>query len=234
MFFELKENSLFVADSHYNEKNKQFLIFLEKLKSKEIECKQLILMGDMFDFISSESKYFVKRNQKLLDIINELSNDIDILYFEGNHDYNMQPLFKNVKVIKREKQPLLLNYKNKKIAICHGDIFTPKSYDIYCKVIRNHYLLIFLNMLDIKNFISKKIYYALIKKIICFDFKEFETLALKRSRNFDADIIVEGHFHQGKQYTFGNKRYINIPSLCCSQEYSILKDEQFIKIKLNK
>ncbi|RXJ98873.1 UDP-2,3-diacylglucosamine hydrolase [Arcobacter sp. CECT 8986] len=234
MFFELKDNSIFVADSHYNEKNEQFLIFLEKLKSKEIKCEQLILMGDMFDFISSESKYFVKRNQKLIDIINELSNIIQIVYFEGNHDYNMQPLFDNVKVIKREKQPLIVDYKDKKVAICHGDIYTPKSYDLYCKVIRNHPLLIFLNMLDIKNFISKKIYYTLIKKTICSDFKGFEELALKRSKNFDADMIVEGHFHQGKEYTFDKKRYINIPSLCCSQEYSILKDEQFIKIKLNK
>ncbi|RXJ87279.1 UDP-2,3-diacylglucosamine diphosphatase [Arcobacter sp. CECT 8985] len=234
MFFELKENTIFVADSHYNEKNQQFLIFLEKLKSKEINCELLIFMGDMFDFISSESKYFVKRNQKLINMINELSKDIQIIYFEGNHDYNMQPLFADVKVIKRDKQPFYVEYKNSKVAISHGDNFTPKSYDLYCKVIRNHSLLIFLNMLDIKNFISKKIYYTLMKKRICQDFEGFQELASKRCKNFDAQIIIEGHFHQGKEYNFDDKRYINIPSLCCSEEYTLLIDGEFKKVKLNK
>ncbi len=107
MHLNIKDGAIFVADSHYNEKNQEFLIFLEKLKSKKIKTEQLFLMGDMFDFISSESTYFVKRNQKLIDIINELAKDIKIIYLEGNHDYNMKPLFIDVLVVKREDQPIL-------------------------------------------------------------------------------------------------------------------------------
>lgn len=143
MFLNIKENAIFVADSHYNERNQEFLIFLEKVKSKEIKAEQLFFMGDMFDFISEESKYFVKRNQKLLNLINELSKTIQIVYLEGNHDYNLSSLFPNVLVVKRENQPLIALYKHKKVALSHGDNFTPKSYDIYCKVIRNKPLLNF-------------------------------------------------------------------------------------------
>ncbi|AXH09146.1 UDP-2,3-diacylglucosamine hydrolase [Malaciobacter halophilus] len=232
MHLNIQDGAIFVADSHYNETNQEFLIFLEKLKSEKIKTKQLFLMGDMFDFISSESTYFVKRNQKLIDIINELSFKMQIVYLEGNHDYNMKPLFKNIYVVKREDQAIFMKYKNKKLALSHGDNFTPILYNIYCKIIRNHMLLKFLNSIDYNNFISKKIYYTLMKKNICHNFNAFEHLAKKRVSFFEADIIIEGHFHQGKEYIFDEKRYVNIPSLCCSKEYTVLNDNKFEKVKL--
>lgn len=231
MYLNLKKGAMFVADSHFSEVNVEFLSFLEKLKNKEIETPQLFLMGDMFDFISGESRYFVKLNQKLIDIINELSKDIEIIYLEGNHDYNLEKLFPNVKVYKREFQPIFAKYEEKTIALAHGDIFTPKAYDIYCKIIRNHALLVFLNLLDINYWLSKKIYNKLIKKNICSLMKDFNTFAKRRLSNYESDIVIEGHFHQGKSYEEENKLYINIPSLCCSKNYTIF-DEKFITTQL--
>lgn len=37
MFPNIKENAIFIADSHFNEKRSQLLTFLKKLKSKEIK-----------------------------------------------------------------------------------------------------------------------------------------------------------------------------------------------------
>ena len=226
MFLKIEKKAIFVADSHYNEKKPEFLIFLKKLLNKEIITTQLFLMGDMFDFISNESKYFVKRNQKLIDIINELSLHIQIIYLEGNHDYNMQSLFPNLKVYKRENQPIKASYEEKSVMLAHGDIFTPWHYNLYCKIIRNHFLLLFLNMIDFNNFISKKIYYALLEKNICSKMKNFEEFAKSRINNYKSDIIIEGHFHQGKSYKEKNQLYVNIPSLCCEKKYFIL-DEEF-------
>lgn len=231
MCLNIKKGSIFVADSHYNEKNQEFLIFLEKLLSKEIETKQLFLMGDMFDFISGESIYFIQRNRDLIDIINKLSQDIEIIYLEGNHDYNMQVLFPKVKVYKREQQPVSAKFENKNVELAHGDIFTPWHYDLYCKIIRNHTLLVFLNMIDFKNFISKKIYYSLIKKSICSKMKNFEEFAKKRMKNYNCNLIIEGHFHQGKSFEEFDKKYVNIPSLCCNKEYFVL-EEDFIGEKI--
>ena len=39
----------------------------------------------------------------------------------------------------------------------HGDIFTPWHYNLYCTIIRNKPLLVFLNLIDFGNVISKKI-----------------------------------------------------------------------------
>lgn len=225
MYLNILDDSIFVADSHFNEKNQEFLIFLEKLLSKKIKTKQLFLMGDMIDFISGESKYFIKRNQRILDIINELSKTIEIVYLEGNHDYNMAKLLPKVKVYKRQEQPVKAKYKDKKVSLSHGDNFTSWHYDLYCSIIRNSVLLIFLNMIDIKNFISKKIYYSLLKKNICSRMSDFEQFAKKRMANYTSDIIIEGHFHQGKQFKLNNQLYVNIPSLCCDKKYFILNKD---------
>jgi len=219
MFLNINEDAIFVADSHYSEKNEQFLVFLQKLKSEKIKTTQLFLMGDMFDFISGESKYFILKNQKLIDIINELSKDIDIVYLEGNHDYNMQILFPNVNVFKRENQPLFANYKDKTVALSHGDNFINWQYDLYCSVIRNTYLLKFLNFIDINYIISKKIEESLLKKNICHKIENYKEIVIKRINNYKTDIIIEGHYHQGETFNIDNKKYINIPSLCCSKKY---------------
>lgn len=221
MYLNLEKGAIFVADSHYNEKNVEFLIFLKKLKNREITTTQLFLMGDMFDFISGESRYFIKKSKELIDIINELSNQIEIIYLEGNHDYNLQELFPNVKVFKRENQPIFGKFEDKTISFAHGDIYTPKAYDLYCKVIRNHALLVFLNLIDFNYFISKKIYNKLLNKNICSKMKDFESFAVKRINNYKNDIIIEGHFHQGKCLNNHEKLYVNIPSLCCDKKYFI-------------
>jgi len=231
MYLKIKKGAIFVADSHYNEKNSEFLVFLEKLKNKEIQTTQLFLMGDMFDFISGESKYFIKRNQKLIDIINELSDKIEIIYLEGNHDYNLQTLFTNVKVFKRKNQPVNAIFEEKTVQLSHGDIFTPWHYNLYCKIIRNRSLLLFLNMIDFNDFISKKIYYGLLSKNICSKMKFFEEFANRRMNNYKSDIVIEGHFHQGKSFKKGNQFYINIPSLCCDKMYTVL-DEEFRGVSL--
>ena len=54
MYLSIKPDSIFVADSHFNEKNRELLILLKKVESKEIVTSQLFLMGDIFDFIMKE------------------------------------------------------------------------------------------------------------------------------------------------------------------------------------
>lgn len=225
----INENAIFIADSHFNEKRAQLLTFLKKLKAKEIETDQLILMGDMFDFISGESKYFIKRHNKVISLLKEISLNMEVIYLEGNHDYNLKELFPNIKVYKREAQPVFMSYQNQSVALSHGDIFVDDIfYDIYCKFIRNRFFLLFMNAIDFKNFISKKIYYGLLKKNICRKMNNFREIISKRLKHYDTNIIIEGHFHQGKEYIIDEKRYKNIQSLNCSNEYVVLFNNEFI------
>ncbi|MDD2896959.1 MAG: metallophosphoesterase [Aliarcobacter sp.] len=227
MYLSIQNGAIFVADSHYNQKNREFLTFLEKLEKKQIETTQLFLMGDMIDFISGESKYFIKQNIAVINLLNKLSKDIEIIYLEGNHDYNLKNIFPNITVIKREDQPLLAKLEEKSVSISHGDNFINWKYDLYCKFIRNTIFLKFMNFIDVNFFISKKIENALVKKNICHKMKNFEEIVSKRVKNYNSDIVIEGHYHQGDIYNFDNKKYINIPSLCCQKKYVVIKNTEF-------
>lgn len=228
MYLSIKQGSIFVADSHYNQKNRQFLLFLKKLENKEIKTTQLFLMGDMIDFISGESKYFIKRNSEILELLNKLSNEIEIIYLEGNHDYNLKNLFPNINVIKRENQPVLGKLNNKTVSISHGDNNINWKYDLYCKFIRNSIFLRFMNFIDINFFISKKIEDSLVKKNICHKMSNFKQLIEKRLENYNTDIVIEGHYHQGETFHIKGKEYINIPSLCCQEKYIVIKNLDFV------
>lgn len=230
MSLNIKENAIFIADSHFNEKRVVLLTLLKKIQSKDIYTTQLFLMGDIFDFICSQSSFFINKNSEVIDLLNELSQSIEIVYLEGNHDYNLKKLFPNIKVFSRGQQPVFATLENKSVALTHGDLFVNASYNIYCNVIRNSFLLNFLNLIDFNNWLTTKIHDFLLGKDICHKIENFESIAKNRVEHYDTDIIVEGHYHQGKTYMLENKEYINIPSLVCNKEYSVVKNSLITNI----
>ena len=99
----------------------------------------------------------------------------------------------------------------------------PKLYNIYTSFIRSKATGKLANILDINNIIFKNLNNWLLNKDICGNIKEFENFAQKRINNYsnyDIDYIIEGHFHQDKQY----KNYINLPSLICNGRYFCIKE----------
>ncbi|MEA3497929.1 MAG: metallophosphoesterase [Campylobacterota bacterium] len=219
----IKENSIFIADSHYNNEREILFTMLSKIQNKEIETSQIFLMGDMFDFLSEEIEYFKTINHKVISLINRLSVDKEIIYLEGNHDFNLSNIFPNLEIITRENQPLNIVQDSKNISISHGDIFTPIGYEIYTKIIRNHYVMKFLNLIDFNNWLSKKIEQDLKKKNICHKQKDFDNFIAKRVDNYNTDLVIEGHFHQG----YIDEKYINLPSLCCDKRYMVYLNGKF-------
>jgi UDP-2,3-diacylglucosamine hydrolase len=223
MYLNINENAIFIADSHYNSNRPILKETLEEILSKKIITDQLFLMGDVFDFLSDDISYFQNKNKDVIDLINQISHHIEVIYLEGNHDFNLSNTFHNSLVISREYQPLICTYNNKKIALSHGDIFMPKAYNIYTSFIRSKATGKLANILDINNIIFKNLNNWLLNKDICGNIKEFENFAQKRINNYsnyDIDYIIEGHFHQDKQY----KNYINLPSLICNGRYFCIKE----------
>jgi len=227
----LKDDAIFIADSHYNKKNQDFLHLLKRIDKGEVFTSQIFLIGDNFDFLSGESKYFILQNKEVIDILNKLSLEKEIIYLEGNHDYNLQRLFPKIKVIKIGNQPFIIKFEDKTIALSHGDNFINGKYELYCKIIRNSFLLWFLNLIDINFFISKRIEKALLKKNICYKISNFKNIAQKRVKNYDSNIIIEGHYHQGTRFVFEDKEYINVPSLYCQKSFLRFKNAQFLQEK---
>ena len=71
---KLQEGAFFISDVHYNHKRKDFEKFLNDLLKNP--PSQLFLLGDIFDFLSSEIDYFINKNQVIINLLNQLSLDI--------------------------------------------------------------------------------------------------------------------------------------------------------------
>lgn len=232
----VKSGAIFIADSHENENRENFWCFLCALKSDEIKTPQLFLMGDMFDFLASECEFFVKFYERYVRAIDELGEKMEIYYFEGNHDFNLAPLFKNVKAYPIGAQPVKFASEcGQSLLIAHGDIFLPFVAKYALRFLRVKIFLKVMNFFDkFLNFrLSKRILNKLKRKILDYKIPNFKNLAEAKMRRYnafyEADVIIEGHYHQGEQYTIGKQKYINIPSFACEQSYFVVEYDQNIK-----
>ncbi|MFC2344986.1 UDP-2,3-diacylglucosamine diphosphatase [Campylobacter sp.] len=232
----VKSGAIFIADSHENENRENFWCFLCALKSDEIKTPQLFLMGDMFDFLASECEFFVKFYERYVRAIDELGEKMEIYYFEGNHDFNLAPLFKNVKAYPIGAQPVKFASEcGQSLLIAHGDIFLPFVAKYALRFLRVKIFLKVMNFFDkFLNFrLSKRILNKLKRKILDYKIPNFKNLAEAKMRRYnafyEADVIIEGHYHQGEQYTIGKQKYINISSFACEQSYFVVEYDQNIK-----
>ena len=232
----VKSGAIFIADSHENENRENFWRFLCALKSGEIKTPQLFLMGDMFDFLAGECEFFVKFYERYVRAIDELGEKTEIYYFEGNHDFHLARLFKNVKAYPIGAQPVKFTSEcGQSVLIAHGDIFLPFVAKYALRFLRVKIFLKTMNFFDkFLNFrLSKRILNKLKRKILDYKIPNFKNLVEAKMRRYnafyEADVVIEGHYHQGEQYTIGKQKYINVPSFACEQSYFVVEYGQNIK-----
>jgi len=223
----IQNNAIFIADAHYNVEREDLFTLLSHINNNHIQCSQLFLMGDIFDFLADEIEYFKLINQKIISLINNLSISHEVIYLEGNHDFNLANIFPKTKIITRESQPFYIKQNGINIALAHGDIFMTKSYEFFTSIFRNHKFLQFINFIDFSNIFTQFAEKKLLQKTICHEMSEFFKFIDTRIQNYNdlkkTDLIIEGHYHQGY---IGNN-YINIPSLACNNKYLIYQNKQF-------
>ncbi len=226
---EIREGAFVVADAHYSYKRPQFLEFLKDISAKKLSPTQLILMGDIFDALFGQIPYTHKKNQEAVDILNKISLDIEVIYLEGNHDFNLKSIFPDIKVFPISLQPVLCKFQNKKVLLAHGDIESDFGYRVYTALIRNSAVLYFLRVVDFlsRHSVLKRLDLYLAKKDDC---KEFIGLDKFMSQRLDGkyrcDYFIEGHFHQNRVIRLKNFIYINLGAFACNQRYFIVKSKK--------
>ena len=230
---EIKEGAFVISDAHYSHRRPQFLEFLKAIQSKKLFPTQLILMGDIFDALFGGIQKTIDKNQEAISSINELSQNIEVIYLEGNHDFNLKKIFPHAKVFKIQEQPLEGRVNNKKVLLAHGDFDGALGYKIYTYLIRNKFILNFLNLFD--GYILNKLDKYLNKKDDCKKLSWFEDFIKKRiSNNYECEYFIEGHFHQNKTIKIDKINYINLGAFACNQRYFSVefgKDKVFLKEK---
>ncbi|MCB4742988.1 MAG: UDP-2,3-diacylglucosamine diphosphatase [Sulfurovum sp.] len=225
----LKEDALFIADSHYPHHGEEFPFLLQKLLSGNIRASQLFLMGDNFDLLFGYNDYIQTFSKKAISLLQVLSQTMEIYYFEGNHDFCLQEIFPNIHVYNREAQPVMFAMGSKKVAISHGDKYAAGLvYDIYCKLLRNAVTLKVLRPFQ-KQIINHRIK-KLSQKYICYSFEGLKDRVEAIMRHYDnVDLVIEGHFHQAK--VIGD--YVSLPSLACQKQVAVIKGGNILFVDID-
>ncbi|OQX60103.1 MAG: hypothetical protein B5M52_01050 [Helicobacteraceae bacterium 4484_230] len=224
----LKDGAVFVTDAHYSFKHGQLLGFLRDLKERKISASQLVLMGDIFDLLFGHIAITRERNREVVDLINALSREMEIIYLEGNHDFNLASVFPDVKLFALSDQPVSARYKDLNIGLAHGDFGGDAGYRLYTAMIRNDTIQRVLNLTDRLggHFIIKALDQKLADKDDCKVTEDFEKKIKKHLEAVDLeyyDYFVEGHYHQGRGFNIGGCRYINPAAFACGGHYYVLE-----------
>ncbi|MFV0481692.1 MAG: UDP-2,3-diacylglucosamine diphosphatase [Campylobacteraceae bacterium] len=224
-FLAIKEGAFFISDSHESEnKRRNFGKFLDAILSEKLKPAALFLMGDMYDILIGLDKYSEKLWANQIEKLDTIAQKIEVYYFEGNHDFNLQKLFRNVKVVPISSQPLLFETPKGVLALSHGDKYCGIFYKIYTAVFRCKITLFLLSMYEkFTNYrFTKKMTKKLENKKICRKIENFENIIASKIDNYkDCKYVAEGHYHQNKTFTCKDKIYINFGSFACENVYYI-------------
>ncbi len=223
---EIKENALFIADTHYPHHGDTFLNILKDLESGKVRTPQLFLMGDIFDLLFGHNEYIKTFSQEAITLLQKLSLTIEIYYLEGNHDFCLKELFPHIKIYSRDEQPIEFRLNNQRVYLSHGDKYqTGFGYNFYSSILRKKFTLKLLRAFE-KQIINHRMKKLKIKKI-CGNFKNYQIRFDAIIGNYPQDaLIIEGHFHQGVEY----KNYISLPSLVCQRQVGVIRDFKLIFI----
>jgi len=225
----IKEGAFILGDAHYSYKRPELLKFIYAIHSKQLTPTQLIFMGDIFDALFGSISNTCRENQELIGLIKDISQDIEVIYLEGNHDFNLKKVFKNMKIFTIYQQPVECYYDNKKIYLAHGDFESNFGYRAYTWFIRNPFILPILNILNntFNNFVLKNLDKYLGIKDDCKKFTGFrEYIARRIEDKYSCDFFIEGHFHQNKRICYNKFIYINLSAFACNQSYFVVKSSQ--------
>lgn len=213
---DLKEKAVIVADVHYKKGDEDFLDLLKKWL--ENPPPQVFFLGDIFHLLLP-FKYLIRYNNEAIELINLLAQKTEVYYTPGNHDFNIESVFKNVKIADAFAD------EKKSVFLTHGDLTDNDFfYRIYVKIIRNPFLNSLLNILSF-NFVNNWLFRKILqKKIKCLKISAFREKVFSKIADIDYKNVIEGHYHQGVEYDFGDKRYFGLGAYVCDKVFYVYEN----------
>lgn len=234
MCHKIADDAIFIADAHYGSYRENLLKLLYDIDSGSVATTQLFLMGDIADLLFGGVDATYELNRDFIALLESIGSKIELVYLEGNHDFNLSKIFKNLTIYPRESQPVIYRYREHNIALAHGDLYGSRGYEIYTKLIRNRAILKFLNTINniFGNFIINNLLSSMQRKKHCQKIEHFRDLIEKKLEFYDIkniDILIEGHYHQGESFSVCGIEYINLDAFACNESYfrvQLLLDKQ--------
>jgi len=235
----MKVKTLFISDIHLGNHKSQAGKLLEVLK--DIECENLVIVGDFIDLTSLKKKFYWNADHSTViqKVLRASRKGVKVTYILGNHDFYLRGLIKdeniNIGDITICDEMYYETSKGEKIYICHGDQFDgfirlhpflyvlgDWAYEMSFKINKAYNWfrkLVGLEYWSLSQYLKYKV-----KNAITF-INDFKFLSLKKLDEVDCDSIMIGHIHTPAIEKIGEKTYYNTGDFCetCSYLYEDLE-----------
>lgn len=121
---------VFIADAHLkcetDENYRNLLDFLSELPGN---TDTLFILGDLFEFWIGYPEVRFTHYLPVLEQLRRLrETGVEIIYFEGNHDFHMGPFFEDTLKARIFGGPAIFDLDGKKVYLCHGDQINRADY----------------------------------------------------------------------------------------------------------
>lgn len=115
--------TIFLADAHLAlPGDANYRLLLAFLRSLEGNTETLFIMGDLMDFWVGFPSQPFRQYDLLLDALLILKRSgCRIVYFEGNHDFHLGPVFRERLGAQVHTGPSIYTVQGKRLFLCHGD-----------------------------------------------------------------------------------------------------------------
>ncbi len=201
--------------------------FLRFLDSQKERMNQLVILGDLFEFLFGFKNTFSFPFPDYLPVLTGIQKlydqGVQIKYIEGNHDFFLHLFFEEQLRIKVEvySEGVEINLGEKKAFLSHGDLSNPKliGYRIFRRGLKNPVTL------RLIQFVGPRFSRWVARKMSARSYRrhhmgragnpprEFRTFAHQKFlEGFDIVILGHSHFPEKVEETVGGRRclYFNV------------------------
>lgn len=199
-------DALVISDIHLGSENcqaKELVHFLEAVHAGELATRRLILNGDVFDSI--DFRRLKKQHWKVLSQIRKLSDGIETVWVNGNHDGPAEIVSHLLGVSVQDE--IVIDSGSRKVMLSHGHRFDEflERYPLTSKLADGVYR--FLQWLDKSHYVARQAKHSSKTFLRCA--LKVEERAIEYARRHGCDVVCCGHTHLPTANTVGPVQYFN-------------------------
>ncbi len=196
--------TLVIADLHLRFNDEREADIIRFFNEVAPSFNKIIILGDFFEFWYGFKDVIISDYFNVLRKLKELTDrNIDIVFIEGNHDFNMGDFFKNILGVKVYKEEYHEVIGKKKFLFMHGDTLNlaeDRFYKILRKMLRSEFIRFIMNSLPPHSILSiAKRFSNASRKYLYKKFDLQKTIdKYKKAKHYD--FVLMGHFHRNFNY----------------------------------
>lgn len=114
---------VFISDAHLtHETDGNYRLLFDFLAGLPGNTDTLFILGDLFEFWIGYPRVPFRHYLSILEQLRRVHEaGVEIIYFEGNHDFHMGPFFEETLGARVFKGPVVLEMDGMQVYLCHGD-----------------------------------------------------------------------------------------------------------------